>query len=62
LEFFNNQKLQSEQISTEYKKRVLHCHPDKVNNERDKKEGILISILIIFSLYDIDLILTFFKI
>ncbi|GBC04119.1 hypothetical protein RclHR1_05520007 [Rhizophagus clarus] len=28
-----------EQISTEYKKRVLHCHPDKVTNERDKKEA-----------------------
>ncbi|PKY17463.1 DnaJ-domain-containing protein [Rhizophagus irregularis] len=29
----------TEQISTEYKKRVLHCHPDKVINERDKKEA-----------------------
>jgi len=28
-----------EQISTEYKKRVLHCHPDKVTNEQDKKEA-----------------------
>ncbi|RIA91226.1 DnaJ domain-containing protein [Glomus cerebriforme] len=29
----------TEQISTEYKKRVLHCHPDKVTNEQDKKEA-----------------------
>ncbi|CAG8628895.1 9900_t:CDS:2 [Funneliformis mosseae] len=29
----------TEQISTEYKKRVLNCHPDKVTNDQDKKEA-----------------------
>ncbi|CAG8454151.1 14269_t:CDS:2, partial [Acaulospora morrowiae] len=37
----------SDQISTEYKKLVLGCHPDKFQSPEDKKEGLPIYIFLV---------------